>query len=140
MTKQVIRYITSPSLGILHSGLLCTGFAGIDAPPPLCSSIVRRLGGRFLSLPLPPLVVWRSVHGRCFDCVDRLDILTGILTLFQDCLRKNLPVFDAGRGGGSVAGSLASPISLSDCCIVITVVTIHTVEHASETTTTTTTT
>ena len=46
------------------SGMLCTGFVGLHVPP-LCSSIVRMLGRE-----VPPLLGWRSVLGRCFDCVD----------------------------------------------------------------------
>ena len=65
-------------------------------------------------------------------------------SLFQFCVRRVFSCVRHRRGGG-VAGSLDSQVSrhqlrLRDCCIGITAVDKHTVEHASETTTTTTTT
>ena len=90
--------------------------------------------------------VWRSVHNRCFDCVDCLSLwrlesghyflepfkLIVTWPLFQDCMR---------RVRGELITQLTSSISLSDCrCIDRCGVVIHAHQVVSETTTTTTTT
>ena len=69
------------------------------------------------------------MHSRCFDCIIFTSHFQLIVTwpLFQDCMR---------RVRSELITQVMSSISLSDCCIALTAVDTHTVEHASKTKTT----